>query len=152
MIQLTFGFPPTIVVLHYVSRVESERESLLWGRGRLTGLGPDCFTNTFGVFVCHQYVWWTCVNPMPFEGRALLYCICLTHTILSQQTTQPTTLQIRIDNTSLIGALNKTRSRSWELNNIVGKILPHMAQYTTEVRYVRSKDNVADKPSRNNTS
>jgi len=66
MIQLTFGFPPTIVVLHYVSRVESERESLLWGRGRLTGLGPDCFTNTFGVFVCHQYVWWTCVNPMPF--------------------------------------------------------------------------------------
>jgi len=71
MIQLTFGFPPTIVVLHYVSRVESERESLLWGRGRLTGLGPDCFTNTFGVFVCHQYVWWTCVNPMPsfFEDR-----------------------------------------------------------------------------------
>ena len=84
------------------------------------------------------------------EARALRLTLGVLHDVIIKRSVG--CLDIRIDNTSALGALLKTQSPSWALNKEVQLITASpLWGLVRSVQYVRSEANLADLPSRLDT-
>jgi len=79
------------------------------------------------------------------EARALLYALRHVERLVSSELCTDTSLYIRIDNTTVQGAVEKKRSNSFILNSIIGKIQSVLKKFGKyDVEYIKSKANPAD--------
>lgn len=89
--------------------------------------------------------WWASQHINVLEASALLRGLDW----LADKSSGDISISVRIDNTSVLYCTQKTWSRSWLLNEIIGQIQLHrMWPCVTGVTYVKSEDNLADGPSR----
>lgn len=109
------------------------------------GYGGVLFTTTGGVAITAGKWAENSSSINVLEARALRFCLVDFTDVLRDVNC----LDVKIDNTSALGALLKTHSPAWELNKEVGLIIasPLWASVRS-VQYVRSEDNRADVPSR----
>jgi hypothetical protein len=82
------------------------------------------------------------------EAAALLRAAKLTNASATSRRITPT-ITYHVDNTSVIGAVRNTTSRSFELNDMVDKLNAELnITRTGDIEYVESSRNIADLPSR----
>lgn len=87
------------------------------------------------------------------EAKALLHGVQLTSIEARRRHVMPH-VRFHVDNTSVIGSVEKTHSRSYALNKEVQQICDHISRdaarwsTATEIHYIRSAENIADGPSR----
>ena len=120
-----------------------EANVVAWTDASLSGFGITIFEGNHLTVLAGAFLILEDIQIL--EGRALLR---LAQTLLPQA--EPRRILVYIDNTSLQGAVHKRRANNFVLNAIVWKIIDifRAKNWLVDLRYVVSKKNLSDGPSR----
>ncbi len=133
-------------VLHVDSSENRVSSAVLYTDASNKGWGATLYLHS-GQWIVTAGPWsqyWQSKHINVLEAEAVFLALEAFKTALSD-----TLWSLRIDNTSVLGALQKTRSNSFNLNSVIGRINNHSTfKNCTSASYIESAQNPADSWSR----